>query len=117
MRSSLWRPGFGEGFLIAFVSSMLALYASMTGLIQYGIVMIATALYVLWEGSKSRSDPTMGAMIGGTFGGLLGSAIYAWATHLCQGPMEDCAMVMMMYSMAGMIGGTLGGGWRQYFNR
>lgn len=106
--------GFSIGFAGAFLCTWGLSVFMFSETLEFVAISVALAGVMaarsLWRASPTDSHDTMGAMVGGTAGGMIGGLlVLALMPSHCGG--HD--MTVMTDSMAGMVGTTLGG-WGRY---
>lgn len=104
----------------AFIGASTASLWIHDDLLLFGVIVVLVIVSFMFLpprdalSNKPSVDRAMGAMVGGTGGGLLGALFAVLLNAMWQHTIPTHSMEIMTASMAGMIGGTLGGGW-QFF--
>lgn len=83
-------------------------------LLLFSVVVVVVILSFVPSpvGTKPSADRAMAAMVGGTGGGLVGAVFALLVYAMWQHAILVHSMEVMTAAMAGMIGGTIGGGWQ-----
>ena len=116
------KRGFRRAQFSSFLSASSVLLMIRDDLLVFGMIVIVVILsFVLLPSRNPASDDSsvdraMAAMVGGTGGGLVGAVLALLMNAMWEHTAPIQSMEIMTASMAGMIGGAIGGGWQLFIN-